>query len=188
MEVTSRPARGAGVRAAPRAGWLPAERVSPGCRFWSRAVRGLGEAGAGRRDPGIRGRQQGEQERGIIVEAGERHPCNPAILSQSPLRQQGRLAVTRGRSDADHAAIARASRLDEPGAAHRTRARLRDRELGVEQKYIERNDRPRRPRGSSDMIGSCGSMLGCSTFARRNGAEAARAIQHEPALRRFHAI
>jgi hypothetical protein len=38
------------------------------------------QVGAGRPDPGIRGRQQAEHERGIIIEPVERHPRDPAIL------------------------------------------------------------------------------------------------------------
>ena len=94
-----------------------------------------------------------------------------------------------GAGDADHAAIARASgsmspaRLTEPGRGCGT-----DRQLGVKQQRVEGNHRPRRPRGSSDMIASCGSILSLLNLARRNGAQAARVMQHEPALRRFHAI
>ena len=91
------------------------------------------QVGVARRDPGVRGRQQGEQDRRIVVEAVERHPRDATILREGPLGQQRRLAVARGRGDADHPAVARAGRLDELGAAHGPRAGRRDRELGVEQ-------------------------------------------------------
>jgi hypothetical protein len=61
-----------------------------------------------------------------------------------PLNQEGRLAVTGRGSDADHAAIACAGRLDELGATHETWPNLRDRKLGVEQRLIECTSRPRR--------------------------------------------
>jgi len=35
------------------------------------------------------------------------------------------------------------------------------------------------------MIASCGSILSLLNLARRNGAQAARVMQHEPALRHF---
>jgi hypothetical protein len=93
------------------------------------------------RDPSVSGRQQGKQDRGIIVEAVQRHPRDPAILCMGPLSQQSRLAVTRGRSDGDHAAIARATRLDEFGATYRTSARLRNRQLGIDQQLFELGNR-----------------------------------------------
>jgi hypothetical protein len=73
-------------------------------------------------------------------------------------------------------------------AGHRhAMARLRDRKLGVEQQHIERKP----PSAASWFLGH-GRILridtGLLNLARRNGAEAARAMQHEPALRRFHAI
>ena len=85
-----------------------------------------------------------EQDRGIVVEAVQRHPRDATILAGRPLDQQGRLAVTGRRGDAHHAALARAGRLDQPGAAHRTRVRVRDRQLGVEQEFIQLDDRPLR--------------------------------------------
>ena len=100
------------------------------------------QVGVARRDARVGGRQQGEQARGVVVEAVERHPGDTTILGQRPLRQQGRLAVTRGRGDPDHTAAARPGRLDEPGATHRTRARLRNRELGVEKQPIDLHRRP----------------------------------------------
>jgi hypothetical protein len=72
-----------------------------------------------------RGRQGGEQDRGIIVEPVERHPGHVTILGPRPLCEKGRLAIARGRSDADDAAIARTSRRDELGPAYRARAKLR---------------------------------------------------------------
>ena len=47
------------------------------------------------------------------------------------------------RSNSDHAAITRTTRLDELGATHRTWARLRNRKLGVEQQLFEFRNRRR---------------------------------------------
>ena len=81
------------------------------------------------------------QRRGIIVEAVKRHPPDGSILRLGPLSQQGRLAVTRRCGDTDHPAIARASRLDEPRAAHQTCAKARHRKLRIEQQRLERSNR-----------------------------------------------
>ncbi len=83
-------------------------------------------------------------------------------MKNSPIGK-GRLAVTRRRSDTDHAAIARASRLDEPGATHRT-GRGCGTEAWSPAAAHRANHRPRRPRGSSDAIASCGPILGCSAL------------------------
>ncbi len=101
------------------------------------------QAGVGRPGPGIRGCQQREHKRRIIVQTVERHPHDRAILGQSPLHQQRRLTVTRRRRHADHPAPAPAGLLDEPGPAHETRARWRNRKLGIQQQQIRRNHRPR---------------------------------------------
>ena len=74
-----------------------------------------------------------EASKQLIVEVIERHPRHATILGVSPLHEQGRLPVTGGRGDADHAAVARAGGLDQPGAAHGAGAWLGDRELGIEQ-------------------------------------------------------
>ena len=74
---------------------------------------------------------------GVVIEAIERHPGDPTILSTGPLGQQRRLAVPGRRRDANKQAVTRTSGLDQSGAAHAIRVRLRDRELGVEQQLIE---------------------------------------------------
>ena len=102
------------------------------------------QVGVARRDPGERRRQQGEHDRGIIVEAVQSHPRDATILTGRPLDEQGRLAVPGGRGNAHHAAPAGAGRPDQPGAAHRTRVRVRDRQSGVEQEFIQLDDRPLR--------------------------------------------
>ena len=96
-------------------------------------------------DPGVRGRQHGEQHGGIVVEAVEGHPCDGPILRRGPFGEQGRFAVARGRGDGDHAAVAAAGRLDQRGAAHGARATWRDRELGLEQELVQRRNPGRRP-------------------------------------------
>ena len=100
------------------------------------------QVGVARRDPGVRGRQQGEQAAGSSSKRSRDTHATRRSSAARPLRQQGRLAVTGGRGDADHAAIARASRPDEPGTAHGTWPRVRDRQLGLEQRLIELDDRP----------------------------------------------
>ena len=87
--------------------------------------------------PEVGGRKRGEQGRGIIVEAVERHPGHGAILVDGPFRQEGRLAVARRRRDRDEAATARASGLNKFAAADGARARLRNRKLGVEQQLAK---------------------------------------------------
>ena len=96
------------------------------------------------RDPRVRRRQHRQQGRRIIVVAVESHPPDVSIFHVGPLSQQGRLAVTRGRGDTDHAAVARASSSDEPGATHR-RAKIRHRELRVEQRRFELDNARRSP-------------------------------------------
>ena len=93
----------------------------------------------------VRGRQQGQQRRRVVVEAVEGHPGDAAVLGPGPLGQQGRLAVASRRGDTDHAAVARPRGLDELGTTHRTRARSRDRELGLEKQRVDFGDRRRCP-------------------------------------------
>jgi hypothetical protein len=101
------------------------------------------QVGATRPDPSVRRCQQDQQDRRIIVEPVQRHPRHPTIFCAGPLSQQGRLAVTRRRSDRDHAAIARATRLDEFAPTHRTSAKLRNRKLGIQQRLLELSNRRR---------------------------------------------
>ena len=74
------------------------------------------------RGPSVGRRHQGQECCGIIVETGERHPRDLAVLPRRPLGHERRLAVPRGRGDSDHAATAGAggrdemrARLTEPG-------------------------------------------------------------------------
>jgi len=93
---------------------------------------GTGEAG-----PAVRGREREEQSRRIIVEAVKRHPGYPANFGGGPFDEEGRLAVARRRRDRHETAATRTSSLNEIGAANGPRARLRDRELRVEQQMAE---------------------------------------------------
>ena len=86
-----------------------------------------GEVVHARRDARIGRRQEGEQRRGIVVEAVERHPRDRTFLRVGPLGQEGRLAVPRRRRHADHPAPARTRRGDQGGAGDRATGRgLRD--------------------------------------------------------------
>ena len=90
-----------------------------------------------RRNPSVCRRQHGQQDRRVVVEAIKRDPSDLAILDAGPLGQQRRLAVPRGRGDRDHTAVARTGPLYELVTAHQTRARARNRELGLKQQCIE---------------------------------------------------
>ena len=64
----------------------------------------------------IRGRQQGEERRGIVVESVERHPRDGSFLGVRPLGHEGGLAVSGGRRDAHDATRARPRGLEDVGS------------------------------------------------------------------------
>ena len=69
-----------------------------------------------RRHQRVRGRQQGEEGRGIVVESVERHPRDGSLLGVRPLGHQRGLAVSGGRRDAHDATPARPRGLEDVGA------------------------------------------------------------------------
>ena len=89
------------------------------------------------RDLPVRGSQQGQQRRRVVVQAIQRHPPDTPIIHLRPLGQQGRLAVAGGGRDAHDASRAGAGRLDQIGATDRSRPAARHREPGFEQRGLE---------------------------------------------------
>ena len=94
-------------------------------------------------DPGVRRRQQDQQGHRVVVEPVKRHARNPTILTLRPLRQQGRLAVTRRRRDPHDATATRPSPLDQVDTADGPAPKPRHPQLGVQQQLAEIGSRRR---------------------------------------------
>ena len=94
-------------------------------------------------DPGVRRRQQDQQGHRVVVETVKRHARNPTILTLRPLRQQGRLAVTRRRRDPHDATATRPSPLDQVDTADGPAPKPRHPQLGVQQQLAQIGSRRR---------------------------------------------